>query len=158
MGKKEKLIAAAIAIALGILFIVLKSDIINISMTVIGVTLIIFGVIDIVKDSKVAIGIIKIVIAALLIIFGWVWTLAVLYLLGGALIIAGILLLYELLKNRVSCFNGNLAETLQYLEAIVGILIGVLLLLNGFDWIFIAVGIVTIIEGLVIFVEALKND
>jgi hypothetical protein len=36
--------------------------------------------------------------------------------------------------------------------------LGLLLFFNGFDWIFVVAGIVTIVEGVVIFVEALKND
>jgi hypothetical protein len=156
MGKKEKLITAAIAIALGILFIVGKSSIINVLMTVVGVTMIIFGVIDIVNKS-VPLGIIKIVIAAVLIVFGWVFVSAVLYLLGAGLIILGILLFYELIKNRVTCV-GDWGAVMQYVEALVCILIGLLLFFNGFDWIFVVAGIVTIVEGVVIFVEALKND
>jgi hypothetical protein len=157
MGKKEKLIAAAITVALGILFIVGKSSIINVLMTILGVTLIIFGVIDIV-NKLVPAGVVKIVIAVLLIVFGWVFVSAVLYLLGAGLIIVGVLILYELIKNKVVFSVKDFGVFLRYLEAIVCIAIGLLLFFNGFDWIFVLAGIVTIIEGVVICVEALKND
>ena len=93
MKKTEKIISALLTIALGVLLIVLKGNVISILMTVLGLGLITFGVFDF-FHNLVPPAVIKTVIGAIVILCGWVIVEAVLYVLAAALFIVGILLLY----------------------------------------------------------------
>jgi len=157
MKKTEKLIAALATMALGILLLIMKGNMISILMTVVGVALIVLGVIDLINKA-VPLGVVKIVVGVLIILFGWVLVSAVLYIMGALLIVVGILVLYELIKNRTKLLFHDWASVLKYAKPVVCILIGLLLFFSGFEWIFIIAGIITVIEGALILVDALKND
>ena len=60
MKKSEKIITALITIALGVLFIVLRGDLISILMTVLGLGLIAFGVLDLI-DKRIPPAVVKFV-------------------------------------------------------------------------------------------------
>jgi dolichyl-phosphate-mannose--protein O-mannosyl transferase len=81
----------------------------------------------------------------------------VLYILAALLIIYGILLLYSGIKGKVKGAN-FLTTLLLYAKPIVFIVIGILLLLNSFDWIFIVAGIFAIIEGALMMLDAFKKN
>ena len=157
MRKTEKIIAGLLTMAFGVLFILLKGEMVSALMTVLGVALVVFGVMDLIAKNVVA-GVVKLVLAALVILFGWVFVHAVLYLLGAALLVVGILALYELIKKRVSFCSRDLKSWLVYLKPVVCMLIGLLLFFNGFDWIFVLVGTVTVIEGGILFFDAIRGD
>lgn len=159
MKKSEKIVVALVTIALGVLLIVLRGDLISILMTVLGLGLIAFGVMDLI-DNKVPPAVVKLVGGALVILCGWVIVEAVLYLVAGALLITGILLLYEKIKTRFRC--ATLLQTLcDYAIPILCIVIGVLLLFNQGNtvkWVFIISGIFTIIDGGLLLVGAFLDD
>ena len=159
MKKTEKLIAAALTIALGVMLIVLKGDMISISMTVVGIALLVLGVMDLV-NKLIPPAVIKLVAGVVIIVCGWVIVGAVLYILAAMLLIAGILLLYEKIKNRTRC--ENLFYTVcEYAVPALCILIGTLFLFNqgnGVAWIFIVSGLLTIAEGGLLLVDAFSGD
>ena len=159
MKKTEKIIAAALTIALGVMLIVLKADVISIGMTVLGVALIVFGVLDFI-NKMIPPGVVKSVIGVVVIICGWAFVHAALYVLAALLLIAGILLLYEKIKNR-AC-GVNLFYTIcEYALPTVCIIIGSLFLFNQgktVNWVFILGGIFTVVEGGLILVDAFSND
>lgn len=159
MKKSEKILAALFTMALGILFIVLKGSFISILMTVIGAGLILLGVVDLV-NKLVPPAVIKIVSGVLVIVCGWVIVKAVLYLLAGVLLIFGILVLYDKLKNNVR--GCNLWQTLiEYATPTICIAIGILLLFHSgavVNFVFIASGCLAILEGGVMLLDALTND
>ena len=89
--KSETIIASIVAMAIGILLIILRSSLIGIVMTVIGVALIGFGVIDLLQH-QIPPAVIKMVIGAVIIVCGWVLVEAVLYILAALMLILGGLL------------------------------------------------------------------
>ena len=159
MKKSERLITALITIALGVLLIVLRGDLISILMTVVGLGLIAFGIMDLI-DNRIPPAVIKLVGGVVVIVCGWVIVEAVLYLVAGALLIAGILLLYEKIKKHRRC--DTLFYTLcEYAVPVVFLVIGTLLMFNQGNtvkWVFIFGGIFTIIEGGLLLVGALGDD
>ena len=99
MKKTEKIITALLTIALGVLLIVLRGKLVSILMTVVGVGLIAFGIMDL-FDRLFPPAVIKLVVGLVVILCGWVIVGAVLYVVAALLIIAGILLLYEKYDTR----------------------------------------------------------
>ena len=97
MKVSEKIISAILTLVLGILFIVLKGQVVSIAMTILGVLLIVLGIMNL-TTKLVAPGVVKIVVGALIILFGWVLVSAALYILAALLLIFGILQLYAQIK------------------------------------------------------------
>ena len=85
MKKSEKIIAACLMIAVGILLIVLKDDMISILMSIIGVGLIVLGIMDLVS-RQIPTGVVKLVCGVFIIVCGWVIVKAVLYVLAAVLL------------------------------------------------------------------------
>jgi hypothetical protein len=104
MNRSEKIIAAVLTMALGVLFIVLKGAFIELLMTLLGACLIVLGIVDIV-NKLVPPAVVKMVSGALVIICGWLIMEAVLYILAGLLLVCGILILYQKIKLRVCGVN-----------------------------------------------------
>ena len=158
MKKSEKIIAALLTMALGILFIILKDAFIALLMTIAGISLIALGVIDLV-NKIVPPAVVKMVAGALVILCGWVLVEAVLYILAAILLIFGILLLYYNIKNNVR--GCNLWETvLQYVTPSICIAIGILLLFHTgaiVNFVFVASGVLAVVEGCIMLYEALIN-
>lgn len=159
MKKTEKMVSALLTIALGVLLIVLKGSVISILMTVLGVGLIAFGLVDL-CNRLIPPAVVKIVVGAIVILCGWVIVEAVLYVLAAALLIVGILLLYEKITSKIVCptFWQTVCE---YAVPVVFILIGIFLLFNQgntVDWVFILSGSFTIIEGGLLLVNGFYQD
>lgn len=159
MKKTEKMISAALTIALGILLIVLQGKIISILMTVLGVGLIAFGLLDL-FNRLIPPAVIKLVAGGVIILCGWVIVEAVLYVVAAILLVAGILFLYEKIKSKPRCHS--LFYTLcEYAAPVLCIVIGALLLFNQgntVNWVFIVSGIFTVIEGGLLLVNAFSGD
>ena len=159
MKKTEKIILAAATIAFGVLLMILQGSIVSILMTVLGVGLIAFGVMDLINKNFPQ-AIVKLVCGLVIIICGWVIVSAVLYILAAVLLIAGILLIYE--KIRCSKKGETLLKTLiEYAMPILCIVIGVLLMFNQgntVNWVFIIGGILTVVEGGLLLVGAFTED
>ena len=159
MKKTEKIVSALLTIALGVLLIVLKGSVVSILMTVLGVGLIAFGLVDL-CNRLIPPAVVKIVVGAIVILCGWVIVEAVLYVLAAALLIVGILLLYEKIKSKTAC--PTLWQTVcEYAVPVVFILIGIFLLFNQgntVDWVFILSGSFTIIEGGLLLVNGFYQD
>lgn len=159
MKKTEKLIAALLMMVIGVLFIVMKDKFIGILMTIAGVSLIVLGVVDIVQQSAPP-AVIKIVSGIFVIVCGWTVVEAVLYIVAAALLILGILLLYDKIKHRVICAN-LLYAICEYAVPIVCILLGILLLFHrgaAVNFVFIGCGILTIIEGGLILFNTFSEE
>ena len=147
MKKSEKIISALLMMVLGVMFIILKDKFIGLLMTVAGISLIVLGVADLI-ENLVPPAVIKIVSGILVIVCGWVVVEAVLYILAGVLLVFGILLLYDEIKNKEGC--ERLWQTLlRYAVPVICIAIGILLLFHRGEMI----EIVLIISGCLIFLE-----
>lgn len=159
MTKIQKIISAIATMALGVMFIILRSEIISIAMTVLGLGCIVLGVLDLI-EKRVPPAVIKIVTGLIVILCGWVIVGAVLYVLAGVLLIAGILFLYEKLKNRVRCKTWYYTLC-EYAVPILCIVIGTLFLFNqgnSVNWVFIVGGSITLVEGGLLFVDAMLTE
>ncbi len=159
MKKTEKIISAALTMALGVLLIVLQGRLVSILMTVLGLGLIAFGIMDLINRLFPP-AVIKLVIGAVIIFCGWVIVSAVLYLVAAALLIVGILLLYEKIKLRVR--GVTLFHTLcEYAVPVLFLVIGGLLLFNQgntVNWVFIVSGVFTVVEGGILLVNAFSEN
>lgn len=159
MKKTEKVIAALLTIALGVLLIVLRGKLVSIVMTVLGVGSMAFGVMDIFSRA-VPPAVVKLVVGLVVILCGWVIVGAVLYVAAALLIIAGVLLLYEKIRGKETC--GSLLHTLcTYAVPAVFLVIGTLLLFNQGNtasWVFIFSGAFTIVLGGILLVGAFTGD
>lgn len=159
MKRTEKIVSAGLTIALGVLLILLKADIISILMTVLGVGLIALGVMDLVH-KLVPPAVVKLVSGAVVILCGWVIVSAVLYIVAAMLLVAGIILLYEKIKGKV-CFSSKWKTVCDYAVPVLFILIGLCLLFNQgntVNWVFIISGIFTVAEGGLLLITAFSED
>jgi len=154
LKNKEKFLSAFFTIALGILLIVMKQDLISIFMTIFGISLIILGILDFfAKDMTGAV--IKCVLGVLIIVFGWTIASAVVYIVAAGLLILGILGLYDLVRVKNLCVHGF--DALRAYALPIGcIVIGLILFFNQWDWIFVLAGMCTVIEGALLFMDALE--
>ncbi len=159
MKKSEKIISAVLTMALGVLLIALKGKFIGILMTIAGVFLIALGVVDIVHKF-VPPAVIKIVVGGLIILCGWVLVEAVLYIVAAVLLIAGVLLLYDKIKNRIRCTT--LVHTIcEYAVPALFIIIGIMFLFHqseAINIVFILSGCLTVLEGGVLLANAIMDD
>lgn len=158
MKTSEKVISAALTIVIGILCLILKAEVISIAMTILGAVLIVVGGMNLI-DKLVPPGVVKIVVGVLIIVFGWTIVSAVLYILAALLLIYGILLLYTRIKANVK--GARVIDTiLAYAAPVVCIVIALFLFFNQggtVNWVFIVAGIFTIIEGVLMLVDAFKK-
>lgn len=159
MKKTEKIVAAIVLMALGIMFMILKNNFIGILMTIAGASLIILGIVDIVNRT-IPPAVVKIVSGLLVIVCGWAVVEAVLYILSGILLVFGILMLYEKIKKRVRC--ATVWQTvIEYATAVICIAIGILLLFHQtslVNFILLVCGLLTLLEGGVVLFLAFTED
>lgn len=155
MKTSEKLISALLTILLGVLFMVMKSDVVRVAMTILGIALIVIGILNLV-DKYVAPAVVKIVLGALIVLCGWRIVEAVLYIVAALLLIYGILDLYMRSKAGIKVVNFN--SLLFYAKPILMILLAILLFFNKLNGIFIVAGICAVLEGALMLVDAVKKD
>lgn len=154
----EKLIEGALTILLGILFLILRGEVIPVAMTILGVVLIVMAVLDLL-DHQTFPAIVKAVFGVVVLIFGLALTTAALYILAAVLLIWGIYELYAKLKIRLKG-NSVWLTVLLYIAPILNILLGLLLLFNQSGtvaWIFIVVGVLLIIDGVMLLCDAFSR-
>lgn len=158
MTKKSSLFISILTAVIGLLFIILKNDVIGISMTIIGVFLIVMGVLYLI-DKLFLSGVIWIVIGVVIIVFGWVLATVVIYILAVYFIISGIINIINLIKAHTKGTN-FLYTLLIYAFPVFSIIIGILLCFNQggtIAWIFIVCGILLLIDGIVGIVQSLVS-
>ena len=159
MKKTEKIVVALLTLLLGIALLILRGSLISVLMSVVGIVFIAFGIIQWIK-GQIVLAVIKAVIGIVLIICGWTVVSAVLYVLAAAVMITGILLLYEQLKNQ-GCGATLLQKIAAFAYPIVCILIGFFLLFNNGNeeqWVFIVSGSLTVLEGGLLLLSAFALD
>ena len=71
-NKSNELLTAIALILIGGLFIIYKGEVISIAMSLIGITLVVLGIIDILR-ARVFSGVVKLVFAALVVLAGWLF-------------------------------------------------------------------------------------
>ena len=141
------------------IIIVLKGQVVSIAMTILGVLLIVLGIMNL-TTKLVAPGVVKIVVGALVILFGWVLVSAALYILAALLLIFGILQLYAQIKLNTK--GARIIDTIfAYALPVICIVIAFFLFFNQggtVDWVFIVAGVFTIIEGILMLANGLRKN
>lgn len=138
---KDTLIASALYILVGVLFCLLRSSMLEIMMTVVGVLFIMYGVFRALEKDWIP-CVIAVAAGVAIIVCGWTVAEIVLLILGIVLIVKGLLDLY----NAANRHSGLYAV----LGAVLTVLVGILLIVSKFaviDWLFIVMGVILIIDG-----------
>ena len=151
------LVSAAALVLLGLLFIIFKSDIISIAMSLIAAVLVAVGIFNIVRKNFVG-GVIKIVIGGLILAAGWLIVELALYIFAAVLLIAGVIDLYRLSKIRDN--ESRLSTIMHFIQPIIYILVAICLLFNQggtLSWVFTVSGIFFIIDGVVALIGSLDK-
>jgi uncharacterized membrane protein HdeD (DUF308 family) len=156
--KTEKLIASIVAIALGILLIVLKSSTVQVITSILGILLLVLGVLDFLSRESQT-GMLKCFAGIFVLAFSWLILSAVLYAVAAMLMVAAVWWVYELW--RTSCLRSfSYHALLMYARPLLLALIGVFLLFHSGEergWVFTFAGIFTILEGALLFAVAVKT-
>lgn len=154
----DKMIEGALTILLGILFLILQGEVIKVAMTILGVVLIVMAVLDLL-DHQTFPAIVKAVFGVVVLIFGLALTTAALYVLAAVLLIWGIYELYAKLKIHLKGNSVGLTVML-YIAPVLNIVLGLLLLFNQSGtvaWVFIVVGVLLIIDGVMLLCDAFSK-
>ncbi|MGN0571203.1 MAG: DUF308 domain-containing protein [Candidatus Fimenecus sp.] len=158
MNKKECIVSAVASIALGVLFIVLKNDVISVALTVFGVLLLCAAVFDFVHRF-VSMGIVKAVLGVCVLVFGWVFVNLALYILAAAIIIMGLLQIVNTYRAMLVGFTFG-EKCLLYLKPVGTVIAGACLLFNQggtVAWVFIATGVLLVAVGILEIVDAVRQ-
>lgn len=151
------IVTAIALIVIGALFMIYKSEVISIAMSLIGVTLIVLGIVDAVRKFVVS-GVVKIVFGVLVLAAGWLFISLALYILGAFLIIAGISELYNLTKIKIKKIS--LPVAMHIAQPIIYILVAICLFFNqggALSWVFTVSGLFLIIDGVVALIGSFDN-
>ena len=147
--------ATAVAlIVIGVLFVIFKSEIISIAMSLIGMTLILLGVVDILRKATMS-GVVKIVLGALVLLAGWLFVALALYILGACLLIGGIGELSQLLRVKVKKLT--VPHAMRFVKPAIYIIVAICLFFNqggALSWVFTVSGIFFILDGVIALIGA----
>ncbi len=158
MTKTEKLIISIVTITIGVLLIALQDVMVQVGTSIAGIIILVLGVLDLLSRETV-IGMIKFVFGILVLVFGWLVTSAVLYVLAVAVMVLAAWWVYELWKVRcIRLKSWGIAW--RYLQPALLIAIGMLLFFHQGEnkgWLFILTGVLTVLEGALLFGMAIKT-
>ena len=156
-NSSNELLTAAALILIGLLFIMFKGGVISIAMSLIGITLIVLGILDVLRQRVVS-GIVKLVFAALVMLAGWLFITLALYVLGAFLLIAGAGQLVALSKLKFKKLT--LGVAMHFVQPIIYILVAICLFFNqggAINWVFTVSGILLLVDGIVGLIGALDK-
>ena len=157
MKLSNKLIMGILAVIVGVMFVVMKGEVLSFALTLLGVAAIIMGALEIKKDAKNS-GIIKIIVGAVIILFGWMFVDITLIVIAVLMILfCGMNLIGSL---KTDGYPMSTAQTIStYAKPVIGLVAGICLLFNRggtVAWVFTVVGIVFVVEGIMMLMES-KN-
>ena len=158
MKKTSQLVSALMTLAIGILFVILKASVVGICITVLGVALIVTAVLDLIKKYVVS-GVVKALLAATVLIIGWLLLDIALIILGIVLLVYGLLEIYKTVIGAVKDKNvGALAIILGLIEPVICVVAAIFLITNtgsAIAWTVIVAGVLLIIDGALGVIRAL---
>ena len=136
-------------IAIGILCCIFQTQLLDWTLTIIGALYAIYGIIQLV-NKNVTQGIVYLAIGVIVILGGWLFLDIILLILGVVLVAFGVKQFIDKMKSK---------NVSQLISAIVIALIGLLLIVSKWafvEWIFVLVGVISIIEGVLILIGKRK--
>ena len=155
--KGNEIFTAVALIVIGALFMIYKSEVISIAMSLIAFTLIALGIVDLVRKFTVS-GVVKIVLGVLVLAAGWLFITLALYVLGAFLLIAGVTELYALTKVKIK--KMTLGAAMHIAQPVIYILVAICLFFNqggALSWVFTVSGLFLVLDGAVGIVGALSD-
>ncbi len=158
MKMSSKISSAVISVAVGILFIVLKGSVISITMTIIGAAAIIMAVVDFANKQNKP-GVIKCIIGVAVLVLGWLLVDIALYLIAGVLIILGVSQIISAIKLNELC--NPVQKVFMIIKPVASLGAGFCLLFNKggtIDTLFIVVGVLVLIEGMLSLVDPTEKN
>ena len=115
----NNVITCILYLVIGILLCALRTGLLNILMTVIGILFIAYGVYDVIKNrDNIAKGIIEITIGVVILVLGWTIGTIVLLVFGILITLKGVLDLINNIKEKKG--------TIDMINAIVTIVVGII--------------------------------
>jgi uncharacterized membrane protein HdeD (DUF308 family) len=145
---------------LGVLFVILKGEVVEIAITVFGIVLIVTAVLELIR-LKIASGIIKAILGIAVLTVGWMLIDIALLVIGIVLMVFGVL---ELVKRLIALFKKNntklFAKILGFISPVFSIVAGYFLITSSGEavgWAIIVGGVLLIINGVLALVEALAS-
>ena len=159
MTRPSQLVSSLMTLILGILFVILKGEIVGIALTVFGVVLIVTAVLELIRKNIIS-GIIKAILGILVLTIGWLLIDIALKVIGIVLIVFGVL---ELIKRIVALFkkkNKLLATILGFISPVFSVVAGFFLFTSSGEavgWAVIVGGVLLIINGVLALIEALAS-
>ena len=157
MKTSSYLVSAAVKLALGILFVILKAQVVGICITLLGVALIVMGILDLVHNDIVG-GVVKIVLAAAVLLIGWLLLDVALLVLGIVLLVYSIIDIVKMIITVVQ--NKNFSVTafiLGLIEPALALVASIFLITSrgaAIEWTVIIAGIVLIVNGAIALARA----
>lgn len=158
MKKTSQFISAAMTLALGILFVILKSEVVGIGLTVLGVALIVTAIVDIIRKSY-AYGIVKGILGIAVLVVGWVLIEVAIFVIGAVLLVYGVL---EFFKRLAAKKKGRRVWVviLGLVQPLVCIAAAVFLITKGGSALSLAIvvsGVLLIVDGVLALIGALGS-
>ena len=157
MNKPSQLVSALLTLALGILFVILRGQVVGIAILVLGIALIISAIIDFVKKNITA-GVIKAVLGIVVLVLGGLLKDIALIILGIVLLLYGVLELVKRLTSKKKKKNATWVRVLGLIEPVLCILVSLALIFRPGQALDIAIligGIVLIVDGALALIAAL---
>ena len=154
MAKKKNslstntVLAAVLFILIGILFVAFRSGLLGWALTVSGILAIAYGIYLIIKKD-IVLGIIVVILGVALILGGWLFLEIILIVFGIALIAYGI-------KGLVTALQAKSKSFFAILVSCLTIVAGILFVVSKWailDWMFIVIGIVLIVDGVMALIN-----
>lgn len=142
------LLTAILYIVIGILFIAFRSGLLGWALTVSGILAIAYGIYLIIKKDLV-LGIIFVVLGILLILGGWLFVEIILIVFGVALIVYGV-------KGLIAAFQSKSKSIFAIVVSCLTIVAGILFVVSKWamlDWMFIVIGVVLIVDGVMALIN-----
>lgn len=158
MNQKGNVASALGSILLGALLIIMKGKIISVAITVLAVFVIIGAIVDF-TAGLVNFGIVKMVSGVCILVFGWIFASLAFYILAAGIILMGLLQISSIKKTMP--VNLTAGERFQeYFKPGLMVVAGACFLFNQkgtITWVFIATGVLLIVNGIMTLVGANKT-
>lgn len=155
MNQRSSAVSAVATILLGALFIIKRGGVIGLAITVLGVSVLVFALLDFLAKLTNA-AIVKGVVGLCILVFGWIFVDLAIYILAAGIILTGLLQISSI--KQYSPVNLDTSEKLFiYARPAMMVVAGACLLLNKngtIDWVFVLVGALLVIQGVMSFAKS----
>ncbi len=140
LKSNNPLINAALYIVIGLLLCIFRASLLEWAMTAVGIVMIVLGVLKALQNELIE-GVIMAAVGIVIILGGWLFVDIILLVLGIALAAKGVLDLIKALETK---------DIPPIVGSAITILVGVALVISKWallDWLFIIIGVVLIVDG-----------